>query len=193
MKRLISSLSYANVTATLALFLALGGGGGALALAANDGVSSGNHRAAPTAGKPGHGQRGPRGRRGRRGPRGPQGPRGAKGDAGPAGPAGSALAYADVAAGGTVSAAKNLVVTSHVQGTGDYCLKLVHGSAANVVAMIDNSGADPRDAFAAGTTNASAVAEFCPTGSTILISTGTVGMPASSGSFADEAFFVSIN
>jgi hypothetical protein len=188
MKRFFSSLSYANVTATLALFLALGGGG-AVALAASHGAGSREHRAASMARHP---NRGPRGRRGLRGRRGPQGPKGDKGDQGPTGPAGSALAYGDVAADGTLSASKNLAV-SHTTFSGTYCLTLSHGTPANVVAMIDNSGADPRDAFVAGTTNAGAVATDCPAGSQILISTGTVGIPASSGTFEDEAFFVSIN
>jgi hypothetical protein len=190
MKRFFSSLSYANVTATLALFLALGGGG-AVALAASHGAGSREHRAASMARHPNRGPRGRRGRRGPRGPQGPQGQKGEKGDPGSAGPAGSALAYGDVAADGTLSASKNLTVA--YEGGGTYCLTLRNGTPANVVAMIDNSGADPRGTFVAGTTNASAVATDCPAGSQILISTGIIGIPAPTGTFEDEPFFVSIN
>jgi hypothetical protein len=74
-----------------------------------------------------------------------------------------------------------------------YCLKLTTGTPQNVTAMIDNSGADPRSSFVAGTINASAVSGGCPAGSQIDIATGDVGMPASSGDFADKSFFVAIN
>jgi hypothetical protein len=103
------------------------------------------------------------------------------------------VAFADVAAGGTLTASKNVQVVSHTAASGVYCLKLTTGTPQNVVAMIDNSGADPRSAFVAGTINASAVAGGCPAGSQIDIATGDVGIPASSGDFADKAFFVLIN
>jgi Collagen triple helix repeat (20 copies) len=82
MGRIRSSLSYANVMATLALFLALGGGG-AVAVAATQSSSPGKHH---------HGKRGPRGFQGPAGPQGPQGPKGdtgATGKTGATGPAGA--------------------------------------------------------------------------------------------------------
>jgi hypothetical protein len=157
--------------------------------------------AAKTARGP-RGPRGPRGFRGFAGPAGARGPEGAKGPAGaagaagaagPAGPAGSALGFADVGAAGGITAGKNVTVVSHTAGSGVYCLKLTSGTPQNVVAMIDNAGADPRDAFVAGNTNAGAIAQACAAGSQIEMVTGTVGIPASTGTFADEAFFVSIN
>jgi hypothetical protein len=191
MGRIWRSLSYANIVATLALFLAVGGGG-AIAVAA---TSSSHH------GGKGSSNRGPRGHRGPQGPQGPQGPKGntgAKGDTGPQGPAGApgapgangtALGFADVAPNGTVTAAKNVTVVSHVAGTGIYCLKLNSGTPSNVVAMVDNSGADPTNAFVSGNTNASAIATACPTGGQIEMATGE----EFTGVFADEAFFVLIN
>ena len=206
-------MSYANVIATVALFLALGGGG-AVAIAS----STTSHRTSHKNAGPNRGPRGPRGPRGFRGPAG--GPKGAKGDTGPAGqngatgaagqngatgatgpagapgapgPAGSAVGFADIAPDGTITNSKNVQLVSHTAASGVYCLKLTTGTPQNVTAMIDNSGADPRSAFVAGTINASAVASSCPAGSQIDIATGDVGMPASNGDFADQAFFVAIN
>jgi hypothetical protein len=174
MGRIRRSLSYANVMATLALFLALGGGG-AVALAASHNSQPGKHH---------HGNRGPRGFPG---PVGPKGAPGTPGAAGAPGAPGSALGFADIAANGTATAAKNVTVVSHVAGSGIYCLKLNSGTAANVVAMIDNTGADPRFAFVSGDTNISVSAKDCPSGG-FEMATGTPG-----GVFTDEAFFVQIN
>jgi hypothetical protein len=197
-------MSYANVIATVALFLALGGGG-AVAIASSTTSQRTSHKNASS----NRGPRGPRGPRGFRGPAG--GPKGAKGDTGPAGqngatgatgpagaagapgPAGSAVGFADIAPDGTITNSKNVQLVSHIAASGVYCLKLTTGTPQNVTAMIDNSGADPRSAFVAGTINASAVASSCPAGSQIDIATGDVGMPASNGDFADQAFFVAIN
>jgi hypothetical protein len=188
MGRIWRSLSYANIVATLALFLAIGGGG-AIAVAA---TSSSHH------GGKGSSNRGPRGRRGPQGPQGPKGNTGAKGDTGPQGPAGApgapgangtALGYADVNPNGSVGADKNVTVVSHTVGTGVYCLKLTNGAAvSNVVGMVDNAGADPRDAFVSGDTNAGALAQACP-GAQIEMATGD----EFAGTFQDEAFFVLIN
>jgi hypothetical protein len=99
------------------------------------------------------------------------------------------VAFADVAAGGTLTASKNVQVVSHTAGSGVYCLKLTTGTPQNVVAMIDNSGADPRSAFVSGDTNASAIATGCPTGGQIEMATGD----SKANTFTDEAFFVLIN
>jgi hypothetical protein len=194
-------MSYANVIATVALFLALGGGG-AVAIASSTTSRRTSHKNA----SPNRGPRGPRGPRGFRGPAG--GPKGAKGNTGPAGqngatgaagapgapgPAGSAVGFADIAADGTITNSKNVQLVSHIAASGVYCLKLTTGTPQNVTAMIDNSGADPRSAFVAGTTNASAVAGGCPAGSQIEVATGDIGIPASNGDFSDKGFFVTIN
>jgi hypothetical protein len=180
MGRIRKSLSYANVMATLALFLAVGGGG-AVAVAATQSKAPGKHH---------HGNRGPRGFRGPAGPQGPKGDAGstgAPGVPGAPGAPGSALGFADIAANGTASAVKNVTVVSHAPGTGIYCLKLNSGTPANVIAMIDNTGANPTIAYVAGDTNPSVVAKDCAPGAQIEIAAGD------SGIFTDEAFFVSIN
>ena len=133
------------------------------------------------------------GQRGPRGFRGPRGPAGARGPAGPAGSAGSALGFANVAADGTVSASKNVQLVRHIAATGLYCLKLTTGTPLNVTAMIDNSGADPRQSFVAGSTNASAVAGTCPAGAQFEIATGNVGVDPGTGTFSDRSFYVAIN
>jgi hypothetical protein len=182
MGRIRRSLSYANVMATLALFLALGGGG-AVAVAATQSSNPGKHH---------QGNRGPRGFRGPQGPKGATGATGATGAPGPAGPAGAngtALGYADVAGNGTLTASKNLTLVSHTAGSGIYCLKLVSGTASNVIGMIDNTGSDPRDTFVAGNTNPGAIAQECPNGGQIAMATGD----QFAGTFDDEAFFVLVN
>jgi hypothetical protein len=102
-RRIFRSMSYANIAATLALFLAVSGGG-AVAVAASS--SSGNRHV--TAHKP-HKHRGPRGFPGPQGPAGPQGPKGetgATGKTGATGPAGAPNPdAADSAALGGVPAA----------------------------------------------------------------------------------------
>jgi hypothetical protein len=178
MGRIFRPLSYANIVATLALFLAIGGGG-AFAVAATHHKNPGKHH---------HGNRGPRGLRGPAGPKGAPGAPGAPGVPGAAGAAGSALGFADIAANGVATSDKNVTVVSHVAASGIYCLKLNSGTAANVVAMIDNTGADPRFAFVSGDTNTSVSAKDCPSGG-FEMATGD----SSKGTFEDEAFFVSIN
>jgi hypothetical protein len=86
-KLVLSKLSYANLVATLALFLAVGGG----AIAVASPGTRPHTEAKPLAG-PRQGPRGPRGFRGFRGPRGfggPQGPKGDNGAPGATGPAGA--------------------------------------------------------------------------------------------------------
>lgn len=80
MRRIFRSMSYANIAATLALFLAVSGGG-AVAVAAS---SSPGHRHVKA-----HTPRGPRGPRGFKGAQGPAGPQGPKGDTGETGKTGA--------------------------------------------------------------------------------------------------------
>jgi hypothetical protein len=105
------------------------------------------------------------------------------------------VGFAEVAAAGTINAAgsKNVQLVSHTPGSGVYCMKLTTGKPLNVTAMIDNSGADPRQSFVAGTTSTSAVAGSCPAGTQFEIATGDVGVGAGQGDFSEKAFFVAIN
>jgi hypothetical protein len=103
------------------------------------------------------------------------------------------VGFADIASDGTISNSKNVQVVSHSPGSGVYCLKLITGTPQNVSAMIDNSGADPRSVFVAGTINASAVAGGCGAGTQIEMATGDIGIPAPQGDFSDQSFFVTIN
>jgi Collagen triple helix repeat (20 copies) len=187
--RILRKLTYANVLATLALFMAVGGGG-AIAVA-----STGGHAASTKS--QGSGHRGPRGPRGFRGQKGNQGStgatgaRGAPGAPGAPGAAGSALGYADVSPSGTLISSKNMKMVA--ENGGLYCMALNSGTPSNLSAMVDNAGADPRAAFVSGNLNAGSIATVCPPPTTIQINTGTVGNPASSGTFAPEGFFITVN
>jgi hypothetical protein len=179
--------SAALVIACVALMAALGGTSWASTIIGHH--ASGTRRVAKAASR----SRGPRGFRGPAGARGSTGATGPAGPAGSTGPAGSAVGFADVAATGTVAGSKNVQLVSHTAGSGLYCLKLTTGTPLNVTAMIDNSGADPRQSFVAGTTNTSAVAGSCPAGTQFEIATGDVGAGPGQGDFSDKAFFVAIN
>ena len=189
--RILRKLTYANVLATLALFMAVGGGG-AIAVA-----STGGHAAAKTTKSKGRGNRGPRGPRGFRGQKGDKGNTGATGATGATGTpgapgaAGSALGYADVSPSGALISSKNMKMVAESGGL--YCMALNSGTPSNLSAMVDNAGADPRSAFVSGNLNASSIAAVCPAPATIQINTGTVGNPASTGSFAPEGFFITVN
>jgi hypothetical protein len=112
LSRLRARLTYANVTATLALFIALGGGSYAAVTIPRNSVGSeqvkpGSLRASDLKASVRESLRGPRGRRGLTGANGPAGPRGATGARGPAGTRGatgatgapgSVRAYATVSA-----------------------------------------------------------------------------------------------
>lgn len=130
MSRLRSRLSFANVLAFAALFIALGGA--AYAAGTVNGKSIVDHsitgkdikqgsipvtalKKIPT---------GPQGLRGPIGPAGPAGSAGAAGAAGPAGAPGSAVAYAHVNADGTLDAAnsKNIASTNLTAQPGYYCV-----------------------------------------------------------------------
>jgi hypothetical protein len=110
MKRMLGWLTYGNLAATLALFLAIGGGG-AIALASSSGAHRARHQNATTNPNPGRrGPRGPRGPRGFQGPRGIQGLSGscqgctARGPAGPQGAKGDPGAKGDTGAKGATGA-----------------------------------------------------------------------------------------
>jgi hypothetical protein len=132
-------LSYANVTATLALFVALGGSSyAALKLPKNSVTSTqvkngtllskdfkkGQLKAGPAGPAGAKGVQGDRGLGGPAGPFGPIGPQGAKGDTGSAGADGSAKAYAFVSAQGGVGAGSKGIATSNITVLpfGEYCI-----------------------------------------------------------------------
>jgi Collagen triple helix repeat (20 copies) len=186
MNRFIHRPSPALAVALLALFIALGGTGFAATQFQKPGTVIA--KAAKTTTK-----RGPRGFRGFRGPRGPAGPKGAAGSAGAtgaagaAGAAGSSLAYARVVNGVLDgSNSKNVTVTLATNSV--TCLDVTTTQAPrNVVAMIDNSGANPATTSVAGTLNPTALAPNCPAGSDALITT------AESGAFVPKPFYVTFN
>lgn len=163
-------LSYANVMATVAVFLALGGASYAAFRLPNNSVGTRQLRnGAVTAQKVKLGsllardfRRGelPRSSPGLRGPVGPagaQGPQGAKGDtgpigpAGPAGPQGQARAYLRINAAGAVLAAKG-IGSATVTGTGGiYCIsglsfqpQAVSATTIDAIGFVEwfSSGAD---------------------------------------------------
>ena len=179
-------MTYANVASTLALFLAVGGSGFAVASTTSSHgpkLTPPKHPVAVTARG-----RGPRGFPGRQGRPGRPGRDGATGARGPAGPAGSALAYVHVR-GGVVDAAnsKNVTLTGLSTGGTSTCLA-VAGTPHTVVAMIDNSGANPQITSVAGTVVPSAIASSgCPAGSNVLITT------VESGQFVPKPFYAEIN
>jgi hypothetical protein len=122
LRRLRNHLSYANVVASLALFIALGGASYAafhLPAASVGTAQIKNH--AVTLVKLGHEV----GRtfRGRVGAPGPAGPRGPAGPKGPQGPPGVARAFGEVSATGTVTNSRGNPVITH-PSTGRYCLSL---------------------------------------------------------------------
>jgi hypothetical protein len=120
-------LSYANVTATLALVFAMSGG----ALAANHYLINSTKQISPKVLKTLKGRAGATGRTGTAGlagPTGSQGATGPKGDTGPKGETGApgangtARAYGVVASSGTVVAAKTKSLTASKINTGVYCV-----------------------------------------------------------------------
>ena len=145
LSRLRARLTYANVTATLALFVALGGSSyAALKLPPNsvgsEQVKPGSLRASDFKASERSRLRGPRGRVGARGPAGPRGAAGARGAAGPRGSTGARGATGATGVAGTVRAYATVSAETGVQpfftamapnlafgsvartGTGAYCL-----------------------------------------------------------------------
>lgn len=133
MKRFRSKLTYANVISTICLFLVLGGGAAfaATQLPKNSVGSKQIKKEAVTPAKLSSaakatftGPKGATGATGSQGPKGDKGDKGDKGERGLQGEAGSAVAYAHVAADGTLDTAhsKNITATNLSGVTGDYCI-----------------------------------------------------------------------
>ncbi len=183
--------SPALAVALLALFIALGGSGYAATQLKPANVSA---KAVPASGTMGGTNAGPTktGPPGPRGKTGPPGPAGPEGPAGPAGPAGSALAYAHVVGSGVLDDAnsKNVRVTG--SDSDGVCLDVTTAQTPkNVVAMIDNSGADPRRTRVAGTANRAVVTAACGATADALIT--TVDSNVQPREFILRPFYVTFN
>jgi|HubBroStandDraft_3_1064219.scaffolds.fasta_scaffold07845_2 hypothetical protein len=186
-------LTYANVTATLALVFSMTGG----ALAANHYIITSTKQISPKVVKSLTGKTGKAGApgpTGKEGATGKEGPAGKEGSIGKEGPAGSAVAYAhilgltDPSAPLDTANSKNVTVASE-PFTGGYCITTtVPIKNVSAVPDFDHGGS-------VGTTvsaNFDFVAEAikdktCPTGTSVLVETGTGGKDAS----AD--FWISFN
>ena len=204
--RLRARFTYANVMATVAVFIALGGGAyAAVKLPANSVGSKQLKKSAVTSAKIAKnavvsskvkdgsllatdfaaGQL-PAGAQGPKGDTGAAGAAGAKGDTGAAG---SALAFARVAGDGTLDAANSKAVTvaSH-PGIGVYCL-VAPADSKNIVASVDpGSGtALPGDTVYPSLA-AAIVASFCAPPATAV-----VFVEDPSNSAKNAGFYVSIN
>jgi hypothetical protein len=180
MNRFMRPPSPGLVVALLALFVALGSSG----YAATQSQSSGK---AEQSVKVKRGPRGFHGSRGLRGLKGAPGAEGAAGAAGAAGAPGSALAFAHVETG-VLDAANSKNVTVTLANATTTCLNVSSAQPPrSVVAMIDNSGANPATTSVAGTVKASTVASICPAGSNAEITT------AESGLFVSKPFYVVFN
>ena len=140
-------LTYANVLATLALFVALGGGAYAATLITGKQIKDGSITSADIKNgslialdfKAGQLKTGPAG------PAGPAGTAGTPGAAGAPGAAGTALAFAHINADGTVDAANSKgIAAANVAkpGVGTYCVSgLTTLTPKNTVANVGPNGA----------------------------------------------------
>jgi hypothetical protein len=192
MNGIFSNGRYANVTATMALVVALGGSAYAANTIrssdikngqvkqvdlANNAVTSAKVRNGALLSKDFKSGQIPAGQRGATGATGANGPKGDKGDKGDAGAPGSALAFGRVLANGTLDAGKtkNLAVDAHPL-VGRYCL-VVPATAASIVAQLDlSTGLGGEDAFA--TVDAATVDSYCgvgPSNALVTVASGGIG------------------
>lgn len=197
------TLSYANVTATIALVLAMSGG----ALAASHYLITSTKQISPKVLTALKGKAGPRGGLGATGATGGQGPAGAKGETGPQGPKGetgaegkpgapgSAVAYAHVEVNGDLDAANSKNVTSKkveepVESEIVYCLSGISGTIHNAVATVDAEELPkPEDAPVLKTTIVPEGKTFgaCPTGTQVVVDASEDAL------FVETGFYVAIN
>jgi hypothetical protein len=201
-------LSYSNLASSAALFLALGGGAYAAtsgSLVSSSGAVNGcvpKHGGALHVIKPGKhcpkglvslvfntkGQTGPQGSRGSQGSPGLPGSPGSTGGQGTQGTAGSAVAFARVAADGTLDVpnSKNITGSSLSGFTGVYCITPsvpVH----NVVVSVPHIGGDPGEFAQAGiTANGDPTTAGCT-------SPAWVAIRSASGTNENHVFYVVFN
>jgi hypothetical protein len=180
-------LSYANVTATLALVFAMSGG----ALAASHYVINSTKQINPSVLKK---LTGKTGKTGANGPAGPTGPGGAIGPGGPAGPqgvqgpAGSAVAYAYVEGKKPASLANTKNVSSVTEvAEGEYCIS-VTVPFENVTGTADLLGGGGITVDANTSVVPLLISEkLCPAGTSILVETQAEGKTKESN------FWISFN
>lgn len=184
-----SKLTYANVMATVAVFLALGGGAyaalklppgsvGARQIARNA-VSSAKVKNHSLLARDFRAGQLPAGARGPQGPAGPQGPQG------PPGATGATFAFAHVNDNGTVNASTGVAsVTKSLTSAGEYCFRLANTPSSAIASGDANQGtaviAEPNI-----TPGAEITSGDCPQGTTAIVKTTT-----GSSTLTDHAFFV---
>jgi hypothetical protein len=177
---------YANVTATMALVVALGGSAYAANTIRSSDIKNGQVKQvdlannAVTSGKVRNGSLLSKDFKSGQlpsGPRGSTGATGANGPKGDPGAPGSALAFGRVLAGGTLDAGKtkDVVVDAHPL-VGRYCL-VVPAAARNIVAQLDlSTGLGGEDAFAS--VDAATVDSYCgvgPSNAIVTVASGGIG------------------
>jgi hypothetical protein len=177
---------YANVTATMALVVALSGSAYAANTIRSSDIKNGQVKRvdlannAVTSGKVRNGallRKDFKSGQIPAGPRGATGATGANGPKGDAGAPGSALAFGRVLADGTLDASKtkDLVVDAHPL-VGRYCL-VVPAAARNIVAQLDlSTGLGGEDAFAS--VDAGTVDSYCgvgPSNAVVTVASGGIG------------------
>ncbi len=185
MRRLRSHLSYANVTATLALFVALGGSSYAAIKVTgknvkNSSLTGADIRNNSVTGKDVKGLGSGDFKKGtlRTGPAGPQGPQGS------AGAPGSALAFGRVDADGTLSLSRNVTKVTVGSGAGgSYCIDLAVSGARNITANLTfGSSTDGSTFVDIGTSVA------CPASTDVVVSTYREGPGLTA-----QPFFFTVN
>jgi hypothetical protein len=195
-----SRLTYANVVATLALFLALGGSSYAVVQFTGKNVKDNslttkdvkNRSLLNRDFKPGQL---PAGSKGDQGPQGVQGAKGDKGDTGNDGAPGSAAAYARVDASGGLATppfSKNIDRATQIDfgspATGYYCL---HSTVPvnNIVATLRGTDSPGGEIKAEAVTNI-----HCTSGGSSAPEYNVqVSTFDSAGAFADRPFYIAIN
>jgi hypothetical protein len=217
LNRITRRLSYSNVIASLALFVALGGASyAAVALPANsvgtkqlktnavtgsklkrNAVSSAKvkdgslQRGDFASGTLLHGPQGPTGRQGVQGPKGDPGVPGLAGPKGERGDPGSALAYAHVNADGTVDDSRSRGISSAnvtKRITSSYCFHDLAFTPDNAVATIDYGGSSTGREIAQVEIATSGAAVDCAPGETIEVATANP-----STGFTPQPFWVVFN
>jgi hypothetical protein len=202
MARIKSRLSYANIAATLALFIALGGSATAAFVITGRDIKDGSIRGVDIRDsslrgkdlknnsltgadiangslrlgdfKPGDAPAGPQGAQGAQGAPGPQGSQGPTGPTGPGAP----VLYAHVLSDGTVDAARSSgISTSNVHKTnGFYCFYGLSPAPKNAAATVDWSGSGSntaiRETLQGDTTGCEVGTGLGPEQAAVMIGTG---------------------
>jgi hypothetical protein len=144
----MAKLSYANVTATLALVMSMSGG----ALAANHYIINSSRQINPNVLKRLRGPKGPQGPGGPEGPAGPSALGGATGPMGPSGAPGTARVFGAVTAAGALTGPSKDVGWVSKVAEGKYCITPassdVSPSNTLIVATVDASASNGGNAIA---------------------------------------------